>query len=290
MPVYVSTICLRNGRDVFEVLKAYAQVGLANVELGSFSKYTGDLIVERFTHPSNFNFVVHHYFPPPQKPFIVNLASQDPTILRQSREHIRRALDFCADLGITLFSFHAGFRADPDEQLVFPERHLATPYETAFNTFIDSVEEINRYAEAKGVRIAIENNVLAQHNVVDGQNPFLLLCEAREFEALWQRVHSTNIGILLDLGHLKVTSNWLSFDKYEFVDRVRDRVFAIHMHENNGLVDEHKPLDETSWCFDIISENNFANLPIVLECNHLTLGQILQQVTLIKRFVERGKS
>lgn len=259
---------------------------MTNVELGTSHKYIDSLSPAKFKR-YDFSFIVHHYFPPAKEPFIVNLASQDAVILKQSKEQIKRSIDFCHSLGIKLFSFHAGFRADPDSKLRFPQGKAVAPYETAFNTFVESVKEINSYAQNKGAKIAIENNVLSDYNVVDAQNRFLLFCEAGEFERLWGRIPSANVGILLDLGHLKVTSHWLDFDEYEFIDRVKNRVFAIHIHENNGLVDEHRELDETSWCFEIIGRKCFTRLPIVLESTKLTINEIIQQVSLIEKIIKK---
>jgi len=284
MPIYVSTSCLINKSHIFDILETYAEADLKNVELGSAHRYIGEISLTRLKQ-YGFNLLCHHYFPPPEKPFIVNLASQDPVILKRSREQIKRTIEFCHHLGIKLFSFHAGFRADPDKKLRFPRGQPVTPYETAFNTFVASVEEINRYAQEKGLRIAIENNVLSDYNVVDGKNPFLLLCEAEEFERLWERIPSANVGILLDLGHLKPTSQWLNFDRYEFIERVKDRVFIIHVHENNGQVDKHIELDETSWCFEIISKECFRGLPIVVESVGLNINQIIQPVSLVERML-----
>lgn len=284
MNVYVSTSCLADESNVIEVLGAYARVGLRNVELGSSRKYIEGLSLSKLKQ-GDFNFTVHHYFPPPREPFIVNLASQDAAILARSKQQIKKSLDFCQSLGIQLFTFHAGFRTDPDNKLRFHRRPVV-PHEVAFNTFVESVIEINSYAEDRGVRIAIENNVLAGHNMVNGQNRFLLFCEAEDFENLWGRVPSANVGILLDLGHLKVTSYWLGFDRYEFIDRVKERVFAIHIHENNGQVDGHGVLDETSWCFEIIGRKRFISLPIVLETWGLTPEQIAQQVSLISKMLK----
>ncbi|MBA7684778.1 endonuclease 4 [subsurface metagenome] len=298
MAIYVSTSCLINGDNVFDVLQSYARVNLEHVELGCSHRYIDDLAPAKF-EPYDFTFIAHHYFPPPAEPFIVNLASPDPAVLSRSREHIKQAIDFCHSLGIKLFTFHAGidfpvliylpfhagFRADPAEKFRFPQDCPVAPYETAFTTFAESLDAINSHAQQRGIRIAIENNVLAEYNVIDGQNKFLLLCEAEEFDRLWERIASDNVGMVLDLGHLKVTSHWLNFDRYQFINRVKDRVFALHVHENDGQVDEHRELDENSWCLEVIGRNNFNRLPIVLESHKLTIGQIRQQVSLIEKFV-----
>ena len=271
-----------NPNNVFDVLETYARVGLKNVELTSRHNYVAGLLPGNFKQ-YDFDFLVHHYFPPPEKPFIVNLASQNPAILEQSRLHIKRAIDFCHSLGIKLFTFHAGFRADPDEKLRFPRDRPVIPYETAFNTFIESIGEINSYAQQRGIKIAIENTVLSEYNVINEQNGLLLMYKAEEFERLWDRVPSATIGIVLDLGHLKVTSRWLNFDRYQFIDKVKERVFAIHVHENNGQRDEHKELDETSWCLAVIGKSSFSKLPIILESTKLTIEQIMQQVSLMDK-------
>ena len=106
-----------------------------------------------------------------------------------------------------------------------------------------------------------------------------------DFEKLWERIPSENVGVLLDLGHLKVTSHWLGFDKYQFVERLKDRVFAIHLHENNGQLDEHKELDKTSWCFEVIGRKCFSGIPIVVESFGPTVDQIVQQVRLIEKIL-----
>lgn len=287
MPVYVSTSCLAGGSNVFDVLDTYARVGLKNIELGTKHEYINDLSPARFRQ-YDLNLLCHHYFPPPEEPFMINLASQDSAILKRSKEQVRRSIDFCYSLGINLFSLHAGFRADPDETLNLKGKPVAS-YESAFNTFIESIDEVISYAEKRKVRIGIENNVLSEYNVIDGKNPYLLLCEAEEFEKFLARVHSDSIGIVLDLGHLNVTAHSLGFDKYEFIDRVEDRVFAIHVHENNGQVDEHKELDKTSWCFEVIDRKCLNGLPVVFESFGLTVNQIVQQVRLIEKILGKGQ-
>lgn len=286
MSVYVSTSCLVNPCNVFGVLETYGRAGLGKVELGSRHKHVAGLAPGNFRQYDS-DFLVHHYFPPPEKPIIVNLASQDPSILEQSRMHISGAIDFCSNLGTRLFTFHAGFCLDPDNRFRF-SKDQPFDYEAAFNTFIESVDEMNCYAQQRGIRIAIENNVLAEYNLANGHDQFLLLCRAEEFERLWDRVPSANIGMLLDLGHLKVTSHWLQFDRYEFIDRIKDRVFALHLHENNGQVDEHAELDKTSWCWQVICSKCFGRLPIILESSGLDIEQIIQQVCLMEDILGNG--
>lgn len=280
MPTYVSTSCLPGEPNVFAILDAFAKAGLTHIELGSRSEYIPGITASQFRQDA-VSFIVHHYFPPPREPLVVNLASQNDRILQRSRDHIKRSIAFCHDLGCGLYSFHAGFRADPDGRFVFPGPEHACSYDAALRTFIESVREIDDHARQAGVRIAVENNVLARQNVVHGQNPYLLLCTADEFQDLWDAIPSPNLGLLLDLGHLKVTSHWLGFDRDDFVRKVKNKVFAIHIHENNGLEDQHLPLEEGSWCPEVLRKERLADLPIVLEVPVTSVQDIKRQIALV---------
>lgn len=279
MALYVSASCLKTEGNIFRVLNTYYKNGIKNVELGPWAQSIPELDkIKQY----DLNFLVHHYFPPPPVPFIVNLASQNETILESGRKQMRDAIDFCNELGIKLFTFHAGFRVDPDINLQFPKDKPITCYEKVFNTFVESAQEINDYAQQRGVKLAIENNVLSEYNLVDDENEFLLLCEADEFKHLFEKIPSANLGILLDLGHLKVTSHFLNFDRYEFIEKVKEKIFAIHTHDNNGNMDTHGPLNKTSWCLEVISKKCFAQIPVVLESTNLTIDQVLQQLHLME--------
>jgi len=175
MAIYVSTSCLKEKNNISSVLDVYYESGIKNVELGIWRQKIRKLNkIKQY----DINFLVHHYFPPPPKPFIVNLASQNAAILKSSKKQIKDSIEFCHELGIKLFSFHAGFRVDPDINFQFPKDRPITSYKKAFNTFVESVKEIDDYAQKRGLRIAVENNILSEHNLVDNENKFLLLCEA----------------------------------------------------------------------------------------------------------------
>lgn len=262
MSIYVSTSCLSSKYDYSQILDVYSKLGIKNVELGICKDSTFTKILKKY----NFNYIVHHYFPPPKEPFIVNLASQSKQILRKSMDQMIKSIDFCADFNINFFSFHAGFRVDPNINLKFNFNNISK-YEDSFNIFKESVEKLVDYAGRRSVKVAIENNVLSEYNIVDGRNKLLLMCELWEFERLFNEITSKNLGVLLDIGHLKVTANLLKFDAEEFIYKLKDKTFAVHIHENNGRVDEHRCFREGDWSLAIV-EGYFKNrdVPIVLEC------------------------
>ena len=264
MSIHVSTSCLSGKYNYSQILEVYSKSGIKNIELGVCKDSTLD--VTKILKKHDFNYIVHHYFPPPKKPFIVNLASQDKRILRKSVDQMKNSIDFCTDFDINFFSFHAGFRVDPDINLKFSFNNIPE-YENSFNTFKESVKKIADYAEKRSVKVAIENNVLSEYNLIDGRNKLLLMCELWEFERIFNEIASKNLGVLLDLGHLKVTANLLKFDADEFIYKLKDKTFAVHIHENNGIADEHRCLKEGDWSLGIVNSYfKSKDIPIVLEC------------------------
>ena len=287
MSIYVSTSCLSNKYNFQQTLDIYSKLDIKNVELGVCKDSTLD--VTKLIKKYNFNYIVHHYFPPPKKPFIINLASQDKQIHGKSIDQMIKSIDFCADLNIDFFSFHAGFRIDPDINLKFNFNNIPE-YKNSFNIFKESVEKIVDYAERRCVKVAIENNVLSEYNLVDGQNKLLLMCELWEFERLFSEINSKNLGVLLDIGHLKVTANLLKFDANEFIYKLKDKIFAVHVHENNGRLDEHKCIREGDWSLGIVdSYFKNKNIPIVLECKCNNEKELGTSLLLLRDGDEKGR-
>jgi len=261
---YFSTSCLSNQYNFLQILSIYKKYGIKNVELGICLDY--GLNIQNLIRKYNFNYIVHHLFPPPKEQFIVNLASENIKILRKSISQIKKSIDFCSRFNIDFFSFHGGFRGDPNINLKFNLNKI-TNYEKSYEIFKSSILQILDYAEKRDINLAIENNVLAENNLIDGKNKVLLFCELWEFEKFFREIKSRNLGILLDLGHLKVTSNSLNFDANKFISKLKNKIFGIHIHENNGRVDQHSIVKEGDWSVNIIN-SYFKNIdiPIVFEC------------------------
>jgi len=264
MPLYFSTSCLSKYLNFPQILDFYNNLGIKHVELGVCLDPTLD-IGSKTINEYNFKYIVHQLFPPSEKPFIINLASKNNSILRKSLNQIKRSIDFCHNCNIRFFSFHGGFMGDPNDNLRFDFSKLSD-YEKSFEIFKNSIIEILNYSENKDVKIAIENNVLADYNLINGKNKIFLMCEESEFKRIFREINSKNLAILLDLGHLKVTSNLLKFDAENFVYNLRKKIFALHIHDNNGLKDEHKPVKNNSWVLNMVNKY-FKNkeIPIVVE-------------------------
>lgn len=241
--LYVSTSCLR-GYSYTETLKMYEQAGIEAVELGycpDEELVIGD-IVDRYP----FDFAAHNYFFPVPDEFVVNLASPDDSILKRSISYIRDGIDICARHDIEQYTIHSGFRIDPGEDFRF-EAEEVPPASSSMETFVSSIENVLSYAENRGVSVAIENNVVEQRHIVDGE-PIVLLADTEEFKQLLERV---DLDVLLDVGHLKVASETLGFDRESFLDVVGPHVTHVHLHTNDGRTDQHRAVESGSWAANV---------------------------------------
>ena len=111
--------------------------------------------------------------------------------------------------------------------------------ESAIEVFVDRVNRISSYAKEKGIMILLENNVISNANLSHfGTNPFLM---TDHMEAL-KIMNSTddNVGLLVDVAHLKVSSGSENFCKHEYLDSTSDFTFAYHFSDNDGKSDTNE--------------------------------------------------
>ena len=108
----------------------------------------------------------------------------------------------------------------------------------------------------------IENNVLSQNNKInfDG-NPFLM-CDANECQTVINECPD-NVQLLVDVAHLKVSSNSLNFDKIEFLKKCNNITGGYHLSDNNGLSDTNQKFDESAWFWQHIEKNkNYYSIEV----------------------------
>jgi sugar phosphate isomerase/epimerase len=278
--IYTSTSCLKNPKNIIKVLDEYEKAEIKQVELGSVHEYFDINELKKY----NFEFLIHNYFPPPKKPFNLNLASQNKDILKKSKDLVKQAIELCRKIESPLYTFHAGFTIDPPKLgMAFPKTGFSNR-ETAIKTYVKSVEEISDFAQSNGIKIAMEPNVVQKFNLIDEENKICLFAEIDEINKLFNLIKNNKLGILLDLGHTAVTSHWLNFDRDEFVEKCIGKVFAVHISNNDGLSDQHKSL--TKDCWHISKLKKFKNVPIILETMNLTSEQIKINIELAKKFSE----
>jgi len=272
--IYASTQCLPN-RSLAGTLDSYAEHGIERVELGFCPDATVDVaaLVDRHA----FEFVAHNYFLPRDDEFILNLASPDDALRERTIEYLKDAITFCDRYSIPRYTFHGGFRVDPDTSLTFPKR-TPPPYEECFERFVTALRPVLDHAEAVGVDIAVENNVVTTDNVV-GSEPLLLFCQPGEFTRLFDRIDPSRCDVLLDVGHLTVSATTFDYDRKTVFKEADGHLGGLHLHSNDGRTDEHRPLAKTDRA--ALSSLSLDGVPLVVESHHrsaIDLKQYIQRL------------
>lgn len=257
--------------------------GLTAVELGA-----GVFVDDRSAIKTDRRqFLIHNYFPPPDEPFVLNLASPDDAIRARSLDHVLAALDLAARLGAPYYSVHAGFVVDPIDigpgSFRFPPISGESEAAHAMERFIAAIKPAVAHAEKVGVGLLVENNVC----IVENRGK-LLLQTADEFIQLLDACRSDSLGVLLDTGHLNVTARTFHLDRTAFVDALGPYAKVIHIHDNDGIVDTHDPVGPRSWALDILRRPDLADVPVVVEARFDDIDSLVKHMAWLKCEVMAG--
>mgnify|MGYP001156732330 CR=1 FL=1 len=278
MSIYFSTGGYKNqiSRDV---VKTLIDVGIKDIEL-SGTCYSKDNIKDLKQLLKFSNLQIHNYFPPPKKPFVLNLASMDEAIAQKTIDHIMYAIDVCKELNCKYYSFHAGFLCDikVSELGKKVDKKILQNREESLDLFINRILKISERAKQKNINIMIENNVLSKNNQISFEgNPFLM-CDADECEKVINSCPE-NVKLLIDVAHLKVSSNSLNFDKIKFLDKCNHLAGGYHLSDNDGLSDSNDKFDNKSWFWDHIDRKKDY---YSIEVYNLRNNEIKELINIVK--------
>ncbi len=286
MEVYLSTGAFRH-RSLDNIVAFSLERSIDHIELSSDVRYSPDLLEPVRATNGAIHYLVHNYFPPPADPFVLNLAAFDAQSLRRSRDLCRTAIDLAAELGAPFYSVHSGFAfqltpdllGDSGAQARIP-KNAYTSHDVAYTTFVESVTILAEYAGSKDVQLLIENNVVSPLYLAEHGNNALLMASADEVLRLMRDVNESNLGVLVDVGHLKVTATALGFCPERFVELVAPYIGAFHLSDNDGHTDQNLPFDETAWFCPLLRE--FPDAPLVIEVYHLSWQQMRWQYQVLE--------
>ena len=271
--IYTSTGNFKSLKG-FEACKILNEIGLSFIEL-SGGKHDG-AYHSNLSSLNQCTFQIHNYFPPPDEAFVFNLATNNESIYEQSVSLAQKGIKLASHLGSSYYSFHAGFLFDPEIRDLGKKisRCSLINRKKALNLFINRVNELSSYAKRNNIKLLIENNVFSHANKLSfGKNPFLMIDLKETLEIAEQT--DQNVGLLIDVGHLKVSSNIQSFCKYEFIEMLAPHTFAYHLSENNGLEDSNQLFTNDSWFWPYIRKDlNYYTIEVYHPKTELLRDQV----------------
>ncbi|HET6350851.1 MAG TPA: sugar phosphate isomerase/epimerase family protein [Coriobacteriia bacterium] len=123
-------------------------------------------------------------------------------------EIIKNRVDMCTVLGGSVIVVHT------------PPANSAN--RDAWSQLRKSLDELEEYCTARSVKIAVENRA---------NDKFIGIRE------LFSEYESTFLGLCYDTGHGNIGGMGL-----RHLDSVKERLISLHLHDNDGTADQHKPV------------------------------------------------
>jgi len=262
--IYISTSCVKH-RKIKDSIEELASNGFKNIELSGGTEY-----YENFEHDLlelkekySLNYRCHNYFPPPKRPFVLNLASLNDETFQMSFDHLEKAISLSNRLGADKFAFHSGFFIDIRLSEIGKKlsRDKLFDKEESLERFCNAYDIIKR--KAKNVSLFIENNVFSKTNAdtYDGKNPFMMT-NFDEYKSLKEKI---NFNLLLDVAHLKVSAKTLGLDWKEEFENMMSVSNYIHVSDNDGFHDLNNQLTKSSSLLSMLKRSDTKNKDFTLE-------------------------
>ncbi|OPY20993.1 MAG: fructoselysine 3-epimerase [Methanomethylovorans sp. PtaU1.Bin093] len=147
----------------------------------------------------------------------MNLAGLNDGIRNEALRQMHRCLALGSGI-VELAVVHPGYLSPYGSQM--PEK--------AWSTHIGSIRNVCDTAAEYGITIAVEN--MPEMPKIFGKYPDEMLRTLEE-------VNRDNVGMTLDIGHANTVG---VVD--EFLEKCKDQILHMHIHDNHGKSDEHLPL------------------------------------------------
>lgn len=290
MTVYASTGAFTT-RSLPEIVGQCRDWGIPALELSSgaehmpgFDAYVAEL------EASGLELAVHNYFPAPEVPFVLNLGAVDPETLAKSRAHVSACIKLAARLGAPYYSVHSAFvltlTADvlgkPELQAELAARNGLPDRQLVHATFVESLKLLAAEAQAHGIGLLVENNVVSAHYLATQKTDPFLMTRAEDIEALLAEVGSDALGILVDVAHAKVSAHALGFDAGDWLKRLVPLARCLHLSDNDGLHDSNQPFGPDAWFWPLLKD---CRADAVVEVYRLERAVLLSQLELARRML-----
>ncbi len=153
----------------------------------------------------------------------LNIGAMSDRLLSASLSEILGSIASAVKIGATTVTVHPGLCSMAVK---------GTEEKAALRTK-ESLRMIDRFAQDLGACVVIENMP---------QVPFFL---GRTAESLAGLVDGTDLSICFDIGHANTTGQIDAM-----IDLLGDRIRNIHIHDNNGVRDEHLTIGDGNIDFD----------------------------------------
>ena len=280
--VFVSTSCIKIN-DLEKNITFLASHGIKNIELSGGCIYQRNILsrLKKLKKRHSLKFLVHNYFPPPKKNFVLNLASCNDKIYFQTIDFYKKTLDLCNKLNIKYYGIHAGFLVDIKNSELgkkIKKKNLF-PKKKSIKRLINGYNLLKKYNKNK-VKIFLENNVITKKNLKEYKANPLLLTSYSDYKHLSKNF---KIELLLDLAHLKVSSKTLKKKFDTEINKFAPFIKYAHVSSNNSLKDSNLSITRDKNIIDGIKK--LRNLRLITLEVYQDIKSILESKKLCEQIL-----
>lgn len=295
--VFVSSSCFKISNFEQKHFDFFSENKIFNIELsGNFNFLSNSEIKNKINKlkKKGFDFLLHNYFPAPKKPIVLNLISKNLKTFKDSKSIIKNAIKISNENSLKFYGFHPGYLSDADINqngcFIFKKKNFSVSegIKIFIKRFNKLYEELN-LEKKKSCKIALENLFPEPNGNVNS-----IMCSYEEIEEilLSKELIDKKVFLIIDLGHLAISSNLLNFDRIKFIEmllnKFGDKVLEVHISENDEINDLHLGIKKNSWQLDVLKifkkkRNNFI---YTLESRNCSINQIKNNVKMIKSKID----
>ena len=191
----------------------------------------------------------------------VHLGSLNARVRAAALEEIRESLHFARTIGASIVVVHPapGIVGMPEgkwSREEYPPKREAGAMAKQEEFLVRAVKDLADYAP--DILLCLENLVY----------PHEIYRSPEDMAELIRRVNRSNVGVTFDVGHAIVCGH----KPADFLNLLQDAIFHVHLHDNDGVIDQHLPLGKGSIDYvDVIQSlkhmayDGVVNLEFILE-------------------------
>lgn len=291
--LYISSSCFKINKKLDFFLNYCQENNINNIELSGVHPYEkiNNIIKIINKYKKKLNLIFHNYFPAPKKAIAMNFISKKKNINFNSEKIIKNSILIASKCDVKIYGFHPGYVRD------------ATIKKNGFFNFTGKSFSINE-GQKKFItkfKYFYEKNIYKNKKILIGlENLFpqnngdrnSIMCTFEEVNEIFSNIKYKNVFLLLDLGHLGISSNILNFDRFKFLENIAkkfaDRLMEVHLSENDDHNDTHDRIKKNSWQIDAIKILRKINKKIIftLESRNLDIKQIKEDKKFLEKFIK----
>lgn len=285
MSIYVSTTYFGDNSSVNDALSDLECFKIKNIELGSNHS---SIELQNINLKKDANYIVHNYFPPQEKDFILNIASSSSKVREKSIRFIKHTINWCQKEGIEYYTIHPGFFAEAISQLGHSgiNRNFDLKFSTSstknrkqiLEETIKVIIDLYRFSNYK-VQLLIENQGSQTSKNVT-------IFDSTEELQLLKKTVGERLKFNFNLAH--ATLSGINLNNGKVLQYVFKNAPFFEVSEIKGIYDSHLPLRPGNGRILQLLKNYkdlFKKRNIILEYRNIEGKELLKSFDFINKIL-----